>query len=88
MILELLRVGAVNKLSLISECHGDPNQQTTLQGDKPEQHDIHALTDMPRIASFRNDIIGSIRVQPLPSARLPHDTTHWAIRGWPHTLSK
>jgi hypothetical protein len=38
--------------------------------------------DKPRMATFHNDIVGSIRVPPLPSARLPHDTTCWAIRGW------
>jgi hypothetical protein len=38
---------------------------------------------MPCMATFRNDTVGSIRVSPLPSARLPHDTTRWAIRGWP-----
>jgi hypothetical protein len=35
------------------------------------------------MATFRNDIVGSIRVPPRPSARLPRDTTLYAIRGWP-----
>jgi hypothetical protein len=35
------------------------------------------------MATFHNDTVGSIRVSPLTSARLPHDTTRWAIRGWP-----
>jgi hypothetical protein len=35
------------------------------------------------MTTFRNNIIESIQVPPLPSARLPHDTTHWVIHGWP-----
>jgi hypothetical protein len=35
------------------------------------------------MATFRNDIVGSIWVPLLPSARLPRDTIHWAIHGWP-----
>ena len=35
------------------------------------------------MATFHNDRVGPIRVPPLPSARLPRDTTLWAIRGWP-----
>jgi hypothetical protein len=35
------------------------------------------------MATFHNDIVGSIRVPPLPNARLPRDITRWAIRGWP-----
>jgi hypothetical protein len=27
-------------------------------------------------------------VTPFPSARLPRDTTRWAIHGWLHTLSQ
>jgi hypothetical protein len=34
------------------------------------------------VATFHNDIIGSIWVSPLSSSRLSRDTTHWAIRGY------
>jgi hypothetical protein len=59
----------------IRECRGDPNQYTTLQGYKLDQHDIRAPADRPHIATFHNDTVGSIWVPPLPSARLPRDTT-------------
>jgi hypothetical protein len=35
------------------------------------------------LATFHNDIIGLIWVPPLPSVRLPRDTTRWTIHGWP-----
>jgi hypothetical protein len=35
------------------------------------------------MATFHNDTIGMIWVPHLASACLPHDTTNWAIRGWP-----
>jgi hypothetical protein len=57
------------------------NKQT-LQGDKPDQQDIRAPTDMPRMTTFRNSIIGSIQVPPIHSACLPFDTTRWGIHGW------
>jgi hypothetical protein len=68
--------GVVNKLSLISESVMEIwiNNQT-LQGYKPDQHDIRMPADRPRMATFRNDIVGLIQVPPLPSACLSHDTT-------------
>jgi hypothetical protein len=79
-----LWVGVVNKLSLIAESVVEIRiNKQTLQGHKSEQHNIRAPTDMPRMATNCNDIIGSIRVPPLPSACLPRDTTRWAICGWP-----
>jgi hypothetical protein len=76
MILEFLRVGAVKKLSLISESVTEIriNKQSCRGG--PDQHDIHAPTDRSHMTTFHNDIIGSIQVPPLPSAHLPRDTTH------------
>jgi hypothetical protein len=53
-----------------------------MQGDKPDQHDIRASDDGPRMTTFCNDIIGLIRVPALPTARLTRDITHWAIGGW------
>jgi hypothetical protein len=84
MILEFLRVGAVKKLSLISESVTEIriNKQSCRWGGGPDQHDIRAPTDRSHMTTFHNDIIGSIQVSPLPSAQLPHDTTHYAIRGW------
>jgi hypothetical protein len=55
----------------------------TNQGYKYDQHGIRVPTNWPRMTTFNNDIVGSIRVPPLPSAHLPHDTTRWAICGWP-----
>jgi hypothetical protein len=51
--------------------------------EKPYQHDIRAPAHKPCMATFYNDITGSIRIPPLPSGRLPCDTSHWAICGWP-----
>jgi hypothetical protein len=35
------------------------------------------------MTTFRNDTVGPIRVPPHPNERLPHNTTCWAICGWP-----
>jgi hypothetical protein len=40
------------------------------------------------MTTFHKDTVWSIRVPPLPSARLPCDTTRWAIRGWPVHYSR
>jgi hypothetical protein len=70
----------------IRECRGDPNQQSTLQENKPDKHDICVPADRPRIATFHNNTIWSIWVSHLPSARLSRDTTYWVIDG-PYTIS-
>jgi hypothetical protein len=56
---------AVNKLSIYNPT-----------GGKFDQHDIRAHTGIPHMPNFYNDIIGSIRVPPLPSAHLPRDISH------------
>jgi hypothetical protein len=73
----------VNKLSLISESVTEVQINIQPCRGKFDQHDIRTPTDRPHMATFHNDIIGSVQVPPLPIACLPLDTTHWAIRGWP-----
>jgi hypothetical protein len=58
-------------------------ESITNPGYKLDQHDIRVPTNKPCITTFRNDIVGSIRVPPRPSACHPRDTTRWAIYGWP-----
>jgi hypothetical protein len=66
----------------IRECHEDLNQYTHLAGGKPNQHDMRASMGRPRLTTFRNDAIRSVRIPPLPSVRLTHDISHWTICGW------
>jgi hypothetical protein len=58
-------------------------------GDQnPDTHDIHASTDRPRIATFHDDTIRSVRVPPLCSGCLPHDIVPWSYPWVARTLSQ
>jgi hypothetical protein len=63
----------------IRECSDDSNQCTSYRR-KPDTHDIRPPVDRPRMATFHNDTIRSVRIPPLPSAHLPRNTAH---RGYP-----
>jgi hypothetical protein len=84
MLLALLWVsgGDEQVITHILDCRGDLNQYTDLLVEKPDQYDICAPVNMPHMATFHNDAIGSVWIPPLSSACLSHDTSHWGIRGW------
>jgi hypothetical protein len=75
--------GSEQAITHTRECRGDSESINNHVWGKPEQHNIHAPSDRLCMSIFHNDIIGMIRDPPLPSAHLKHDTTRWAICGWP-----
>jgi hypothetical protein len=44
----------------ILDCRGDLNQYTDFLVGKPDQYDICAPVNMPHMATFHNDAIGSV----------------------------
>jgi hypothetical protein len=86
MSLALLPVGAVNKLSLISESVAEIQINIPPCTREPDQHNIRVHADIPRITTFCNDIIRTIRVPPLLGTHLSCDTSHWLSVGGLYTI--
>jgi len=66
------------------ECRGDSSRIHPAGENLTTRHTCR-LDGPPRMTTFHNDLVGPIRVPPLPSARLPRDITCRAscIHGWP-----
>jgi hypothetical protein len=81
-------------MTATSKYHPHPKVPRTLESihilarEITWQHDTREPQKQHEWPQFATTIKESGRVAPFPSVHLPRDTTRWAIRGWPRTLSR
>jgi hypothetical protein len=78
-----LRVGVVNKLSLIFESITEIRINNKPCRGINLTNTIYARLRTGHVWQPFANIVGSIQVPPIPSACLPRGTTWWTIRVWP-----
>jgi hypothetical protein len=82
MKVELLLNDYNGQVSLMSESVVETRVNLNIARLPPDNM-THVSHEDPRVAIVRDDDQRVKTGPPYPSVRLPHDTTLWAIHGWP-----